>query len=590
MNDIRALLKTAARRLELNSFIGVLHMAAIAFAAIALCLMLADRMAAEKFVPWRWVGPALAALACASAAIMWARRRPTEKHVALVVDERLDLREKISTALHVQGRDDAFAQAAIEDAVMVARDRRTHELVRRRFAITAPNAWWISPLIVFLVIMVSLLNPLNLFAHNPQNDPAVKQAKLDAQQAVDQVVTAIKEKPELSKELAKLLGDPSTQGTDPKTEFKADEQKRMALTKLTEMSKKLDELLNGEKGKTAEAVEKSLNQLKTPDEGPAKELAEAMAKGDFAQAEKALKELMEKAQNGQMKEEDKKKAAEQLQNIADQLNKLAQQQQQLENALKQAGMDPKLAQNAQALQQAMQQNQNLNQQQKQQLQQMAQAQQAAAQACKGMGQACQQMAQGLKAGQAGQMAQLGQAGQEMAQQLGQMEQLQQLLQEAQAAANQCQGQCNGLGKGLNMDKAMQQWCQKNGNNMGQRGHASGGKAQYAPTPTNTKKEKANVNTVEGDIIAKQLFEGEQIRGDSKVQLVKVVEEARKGFDEGMSEDQMHVKYRDAQMHYFGELEKITKAIQAEEAAKAGAANKVAEKPAPPPSPEPKSGG
>lgn len=579
MNDIRALLRTAARRLDLNSFIGKLHMAAIVFAGVALCLMLADRIVAEKFVPWRWVGPALAALAFAGAALLWARRRPTEHHVALVVDERLDLREKLSTALNVQGRDDAFAQAAIEDAVTAARDGRTRELVRRRFAITPPQAWWISPLIIFLAIMVSLLNPLNLFAHNPQNDPAVKQAKLDAQQAVDQVVSAIKEKPELSKELAKLLGDASKDGSDPKAEFKPEDAKRIALTKLTEMSKKLDDLLNGEKGKTAEAIEKSMNQLKSPDDGPAKELAEAMAKGDFAQAQKALQELMEKAQNGQMKEEDKKKAAEQLQNIADQLNKLAQQQQQLENALKQAGMDPKLAQNAQALQQAVQQNQNLNQQQKQQLQQMAQAQQAAAQACKGMGQACQQMAQGLKAGQAGQMAQMGQAGKEMAQQLGQMEQLQQLLQEAQAAANQCQGQCNGLGQGLNMDKAMQQWCQKNGNNMGQRGHASGGKATYAPTPTNTKKEKANVNTVDGDIIAKQLFEGEQIRGDSKVQLVKVVEEARKGFDEGMTEDQMHVKYRDAQMHYFGELEKITKAIAAEDAAKAGTANKPAEKPA-----------
>ena len=58
--------------------------------------------------------------------------------------------------------------------------------------------------------------------------------------------------------------------------------------------------------------------------------------------------------------------------------------------------------------------------------------------------------------------------------------------EAQAAANQCQGQCQGLGQGLNMQQAMQQWCQKNGNNMGNWGHASGGKAQYAKTPTGTK--------------------------------------------------------------------------------------------------------
>jgi hypothetical protein len=249
--------------------------------------------------------------------------------------------------------------------------------------------------------------------------------------------------------------------------------------------------------------------------------------------------------------------------MAEQLDKLAQQQQKLEEALKQAGMDPNLAQNPQALQQAIQNNQNLNQQQKQQLQQMAQAQQAACKACQGMGQACQQMAQACKGGQMGQM---GEGAGKMAQQLGDMEMLQQLLQQAQAAANQCQGQCQGLGQGLNMQQAMDQWMQCNGG-MGNRGQGQGGKAPIAPTPTGTKIEQAKVNTVEGDIIARQLFEGPQIRGDSKVKLIKVIEEARKGFDEGQTEEQVHIKYRDPQMHYFGELEKITKAKDAAAAEK-----------------------
>ena len=103
--------------------------------------------------------------------------------------------------------------------------------------------------------------------------------------------------------------------------------------------------------------------------------------------------------------------------------------------------------------------------------------------------------------------------------------------------------------------------------MGGPGIGAGGKAPIAPTPTATKIEQAKINTVGGDIIARQLFEGEQIRGDSKVKLTKVVEEARKGFDEGLTEDQVHVKYREAFQHYFGELEKLTQAIQAEEQAK-----------------------
>lgn len=556
MNDIRALLKIAARRLELNSFIGRLHLTAMVFAGIALALMLADRISAVSFVPWVWVGPALGVAMLSIAFALWMQRRSTENHVALVVDERLDLREKLSTALHCQGRDDAFAQAAIEDAVQTARNGKTRELVRRRFAITAPAGWWISPLAAFAAIMLGFIPQMDLFAQEEQN-AAVINAKLEAEQAVDAMVKVFDDKPELAKALEP--GDLSKDGLDHDALRRPEDIKREALRKATEFQKKLDEILNGEKGKTAEAIEESLKQLKAPEDGAAKELAEALADGDFQKAQQALNEMMEKAKNGQLNEEQKKQLAEQLQNIAEQLDKLAQQQQKLEEALKQAGMDPNLAQNAQALQQALQNNQNLNQQQKQQLQQMAQAQQAACKACQGMGQACKQMAQACKGGQMGQM---GQGAGHMAQQLGDMEMLQQLLQEAQAAANQCQGQCQGLGQGLNMNQAMQQWMQCNGG-MGQnRGQGQGGKAPIAPTPTGTKVEQAKVNTVEGDIIARQLFEGPQIRGDSKVKLVKVIEEARKGFDEGQTEEQIHIKYRDPQMHYFGELEKITKAKEA----------------------------
>lgn len=574
MNEIRALLKIVARKLELTSFIGNLHLTGIVAAAIALLLMLIERtMSSEAFVPWLWVGPALALLAGGVALVMWSRQRPSEQHVAVLADERLELREKLSTALHCQSRDDAFAQAAMQDAVLAARDARTHELARRRFAVTPPQAWWVSPLIALAAVMLSLVQPSNLFARDPNNQANVINAKLESEKTIEAVIKSIQEKPELSKELA--MGEISPDGTDPNALRKPEEIKQNALKKLTDLNKKLDDIINGEKGKTAEALEKALNQLKTPDDGPAMELAEAMAKGDFAAAQEALKEMMEKLNKGDMSEEEKQKLAEQLKNIADQLEKLAQQQQQLEDALKQAGLDPNLAKNPQALQQALQNNPNLNQQQKQQLQQMAQAQQAAASMCQGLGQACQQMAQACKAGQGGQ-AQMGQIAGQMSGQLGDMEQLQQLLMQAQAAMSQCQGQCQGLGQGLNMNDAMKQWSVKN-NNQGGYGQAAGGQSQYAKTPTGTKVEQGHVQTVDGEIIAKQLFDGQQVRGESKAKLASVIEAAAKGVDEAQTEEQLPRIYREAQQHYFGELEKLTKAVEA--AKKAADEKKDAEKPA-----------
>ena len=49
------------------------------------------------------------------------------------------------------------------------------------------------------------------------------------------------------------------------------------------------------------------------------DLADALAKGDFAAAKKALEELMDKLQKGDLTEEQKKLTAEQLEQIAKQL-------------------------------------------------------------------------------------------------------------------------------------------------------------------------------------------------------------------------------------------------------------------------------
>ena len=59
MNEIRMLLRNARRRLEMTTFLTVLHGVAIVLAAVLLALVLADRAPGEPFVAWVWVVPAL---------------------------------------------------------------------------------------------------------------------------------------------------------------------------------------------------------------------------------------------------------------------------------------------------------------------------------------------------------------------------------------------------------------------------------------------------------------------------------------------------------------------------------------------------
>jgi hypothetical protein len=558
MNEIRALLRLARTRLEMSIFVGVAHGVTIVLAAVALALALADRLPGEAFVAWAWIVPALLVVGGIVSFALWHRRRLSEIQVAVAVDDRLDLREKLSTALHCHGRDDPFAQAAVQDAVHSARDPRSRETVRRRFAVAAPTRWWISPLILVVTFGVLLAPQADLFAQaDAEEEKRFDEAQVKAKESLEVVIKAVEDKPLLKQELDGLVDDMATQQDRPAALAKPEQVKRDALKKVTELNKKLDDILNGEKGKTAKAIEDMMSKLEAMESGPAKELSDALTEGDFSKAKKALEQMLEDLQNGAMNEAQKQQLAEQLQQLGEQMAKLAEQQQALEQALKQAGLNPQLANNPQALQQALQQAQNLNPQQKQQLQQMIQAQQAAQQMAKGLAGACQNMGQMMQQGQMGQ----GQGQGQMMQQLNQLEQMQQLLQQAQAAANQCQGQGQGLGQGMSMAQAMQMWMQ--GGGMGYRGQGSGGKAPNSPTPFGKKLQKADAPVVEGEIIASMLIDGTPIRGESKAKLRKVIESGATGYDEAITEDPLPRRYHEAQKHYFGELQRQVEAKLAE---------------------------
>ncbi len=556
MNEIRSVLRIASRRLELSSLLGRAHLVIVVLGFAVVVLLLVERLGEATFVPWRWVMPAVTAAGLIVAGRWWFASRRSAIQVAVEVDHRLDLREKLSTALHCRDRQDAFARAAIQDAVHAAREPRVHEEVRRRFAVTSPRRWWLSPLAILLAIVVSFVEPLDLFAaDDPAQDPAVAQTWQERDEAIEAVIKPIEESPQLRDELSDLLGELTKEGTDPDALKSRQDVKRDAIKKLTDLNKRLDEIINGPKGMTAEAIRQALKQLRTPQDGPAKHLADALAAGDFQAAQNALAKLLAEVRNGELNDQQKRQLAQQLNDLAEQLVQLAQQQQELEELLKQAGLDPQLAQNPQLLQQAIQNNPNLNEQQKQRLQQMAQAQQAAAGMCRGLGGGLGQMAQGVMAGQ------IGPAGQLLGDQLSQLEALQLMLQQAQAAANACQGQAQGLGQGLGMQMALQQWMQSRGGAFGNRGQGAGGQAPISPTPFGTKIVQSPTKTTAGDIIARQFIDGPQIVGQSRAQLRQVAAAVDRGFDEALNDEQLPRKYHEAHMHYFGELKKLVEVVQ-----------------------------
>ena len=121
MNDIKTVLKIASQRLNLTAFLGRLHLIAVIFASAALFWAILGKMIPVLNLPWTYVGPSLGVAVLLIAMILWLRNRQSEVQVAIAVDSRLELREKLATAFQISRRDDAFARAAVEDAINVAK-------------------------------------------------------------------------------------------------------------------------------------------------------------------------------------------------------------------------------------------------------------------------------------------------------------------------------------------------------------------------------------------------------------------------------------------------------------------------------------
>lgn len=589
LNPIHRLLSIAGRRLAAVRFLSALHLGVMLAAIAAVVLALADRAGAQGFVPWLWAGTGLVAVALVFAAVRAGRTRPSELEVAVLVDEQLRLRERLSNAMQAARSEGAVARVVVEDGIAAARDPRAGEALRRRFPVRGPRRGWVGPLIAVGAVGILQLPQANLFASEPsesENEVEIAAARDTAEAAVEAVAAVLEESPELSGELADLAEELAIPEDDLE---RPEDVKREAIKRLTEASRKLENLLDGEEASMLDEMRERMSRLKAQD-GPGAELSDAMRQGDFKRAGEELQEIINQLEAGEMSEEMREALAQNLQQMAEQIEEMAAQQKALEDALADAGLDPQLANNPQAMQQAIEQSTALNQEQKDQLQQQAQAKQQAQQAMQQMAQMMQKMAgqcqnpgggdgqkqgQGQKGGQqgqqgqgqqgqgqqgqgqqGGQQGQGGQSGQQsgaegLANQLSDLEQMQQMLQQAQSMLAQCQGQCQGLGMAM-------------GGKPGSRGRSRGPGGGANPTQATaaaTVMKREDVEMKKGEVIARMFVDGDPMPGESKAKALEVVRAESSGIDEAIDESPLPRKYHEAAKHYFGELQRRIEAVE-----------------------------
>lgn len=571
MEDILAILRNASHRLNLSTFLYKLHLV-----GLYICGIFCAAIILGKGIPFirdifdiRWFVPALVMVGLAAVFSLWMRQRPTLVHVAIEVDGRLDLHEKLSTALLCRSQQDGFSQAAIDDAVQTARSNQTKERVSRYFKVNAPENWWISPLLIIAACLALYLLPNgNLFASDkPKWTEQQQQELLAMQNQVDAAVINIAQ--DLGKdkeELKKMLEEMTSKEANPDPKSKTPEQAKIQeFKKLNLLREEMKKAADTQENRKLEQLSNKLSQLQSKDQGAAGDLARALANSDFKAAQKALDDLKKQLAQGELTEEQKKA----LEDMAKQLSKMAANNQAMASQLQQAGIDPALAANPAALQQAIQNAQNLTDEQKQKLAQMAQAMQQASQACQNMSNSMQAMCN--NPGMTG--------AQGMGQQLSAMEMAMANMQSMNAKLANLDGMCNGMGEGMGMCQGqngmgqgmgLQSWMMGQGSGMGNPGQGRGGYGTRLPVTANPQDIKAAVNTQQGMIIGEQVVEGTMIiPGNAQESFTKVVKTAGDRAKKSLDDNTTPAIYKDSIQHYYGELQAKTEIVASQQSSDEG---------------------
>ena len=594
MDRIRSLVALARNRLLLQEWIRASWTVAAVTVAIVLLVIIERRTigaSAALGVPSRsamWLVASIA-LGCGLAAVIgWLRvraLRQTFEQVALEVDARIHSGERLSTALALAADssavDDAFARAAIADAVVFAGDPDLPGRIREVFPVRLVGRWWVAPLLLVAVIASWWAIPQRIAAEVVAKGPdaalAAERPKSPEEKRLEELLKNIEQTPELATKLdAELESARRTLDEAANGPIRSpDDAARESLKRMAELQQRLAEVSDSKESKASRELQDSLAKLDLPkDQNAARDLAEALKQGDFEAAKKAVEELKKAAASSELSKEDREKLAQALESTAKQLESLSKDPTKMAEALRSAGMDPALANNPSALQQAIAQSTDLNESQKESLQKMAQSMKDAQSKLGQMSQQMDQMASecknpGQQGGEAQQQSGQGEKsnsdGSEMSQMLDQAESERQMAMAAESANSQCQGgqQAGGMSES-EADSALSASAEsaksgsasgKKQGSSGSRAEASGGDRAFRETAFGTKLQKEKGQKQEGDVIARQLVAGQSPVGESRVGLQEVAGTIATGYERGSEDDPVPAHLRDVHKRYFGDLRK-----------------------------------
>ncbi len=345
MNEINQQVNRARRRVMTGKFFNMLTLAAFCGLVVAAIGMAIPKIWYLDFLQTQnhhdaWVYSWIlggAVLGFLTAAILTWKNSSSRMDVAVEVDKRFELKERLSSAMSLspEEAETKAGQALVADAT----DRAETIDVRDQFRYK-PNRRALLPLIP-IMLLIGLM-----FVPNAEKKAVAGEGEVIAKKKREVIVTEFKKKIEEKRErrIAKGLKDADKdvksleEKFDKLLEDGTLEDKKQSLVKLNDIKKAIEDKQR-QIGNSKELKE-NLNKLKDTGSGPAKELADAMSEGDMEAAKEAIKKLADKLKAGKLNKIEMKKLAKDMENMANELRKIAEKHEadkrKLEDAIKKA--------------------------------------------------------------------------------------------------------------------------------------------------------------------------------------------------------------------------------------------------------------
>lgn len=538
-------LRQARVRCAIDVLLAQIMWVGLGTGLLALLGLLIQRLlAVTTWAPW--VGYAISGAAATSVLLLCWIKLPKRLQVSLLLDERLGLNERLSTALALEASDDPFVQCARAEALNVAQKVQPSRCI----AIRPGRAWWgtLTTWLVFVSVFLWLPQKDLLGLNEKKELVDQEKAKIElAQKQIQEATATVKltadqmDNPELKEELAGL--SEALKGGDPQA------AKRQVIRKLGDMSDKLNSLRNNMNNQSMDLMQQMMRQLKSSPNAMNQQLNMALARGQFNKAANLLRQLEQQMLKGEMSDQQKKNLEQQLKNLSKQLQALSEKQEELEDELEKQGLDKKLAGlTPESLKKALQKQGLTPEKIDELLKKMAACKMAGNRASR-LGQALGGGAGGLGAGDLSEaLAELD----ELADLMDQMQLSEAMLAEMERAiACLGEGMCQGLGGQGPFSEGNRN---VRGPGSGGPGRGNGAVATAEDGETDYKKTVSKSQTGDGPVVASWYFQGEQIKGQATKTYTEVVQAAGASASEAIKDNTIPRKYDKAIKAYFGQLE------------------------------------